>query len=569
MERALDYVMPADDYGSTVATAHSLGTIAATASFTGKIGRTSDHDYFTFTAAASGTINFSATAAYDLTVRWEVVGSGGTITTRDASTLALNVVAGQSYTIGICTTAGVGVYSVNAETGIVATELGTVDFHEASNLPVNVEEWYSFAAGRTGALTVEALLSQAGGNVDLKLYNSNYQLIGTSANSGNERIDVSVLAGQRYYVQLLGTNSDASLRVTNLIGQAGTTLYINGTSGNDTFSFTAGTMHRLTLNGTEYSFGWQHIKGFNFYGVGTGDTVTLAGTTIADQGAMRPGAASLWASWYQANASGFASTTLASGGGGDTVRFYDSAGDDVFIAFATSATFNGGGFTNVAYGFSRVEAYASSGNDQATFHDSAGNDTYIATPSYGALIGSGYFNVAFGFDRTRAESANGGSDNATLFDSAGNDVFSATPTSARFYGAGWSNQADGFDSVLARADYGGWDMAYLNDSAGDDSYVAGSNYAWMQGAGYKNTAVFFDLMAGYASTGNDTANLTDSIYNDSLELDGKWAKLNGYGFLSWANSFDRVDVSGFNGGANNIIRRSTHDFVFSQYGAWA
>jgi hypothetical protein len=112
-------------------------------------------------------------------------------------------------------------------------------------------------------------------------------------------------------------------------------------------------------------------------------------------------------------------------------------------------------------------------------------------------------------------------------------------------------------------------MAYLNDSAGDDGYVAGSNYAWLQGAGYKNTAVFFDLMAGYASSGNDTANLTDSIYNDNVELDGKWAKLNGNDFLSWANGFDRVDVSGFNGGVNQVVHRSAHDFVFSQFGAWA
>ena len=37
MQRALDYVMPADDYGSTVATAHSLGTIGASNSFTGTI----------------------------------------------------------------------------------------------------------------------------------------------------------------------------------------------------------------------------------------------------------------------------------------------------------------------------------------------------------------------------------------------------------------------------------------------------------------------------------------------------------------------------------------------------
>jgi subtilisin family serine protease len=569
MERALDYVMPADDYGSTIATAHALGTIAATGSFGGRIERLSDKDYFTFTAAASGTIDFTSTANHDLDVRWEVVGPGNTITTHDTDTLALNVVAGQSYTIGICTTAGVGVYSVNAETGIVATELGTVESLRVNNEAVSVEEWYSFAAGRTGALTVEALLSQAGGNVDLKLFNSNYQLIGTSANSGNERIDLSVVAGQRYYVQLLGTNSDVSLRLTNLIGQAGNTLYINGTAGADTFSFTAGTTHGLTLNGVDYSFGWQNIRRLNFYAVGAGDTVTMNGTTIADHGSMGLGAVSMWTSWYEANATGFATTTLNSGGGGDLVRMYDSAGNDTFVANPTTATLSGGGFTNVANGFARVEGIASRGNDQATLYDSAGDDTFIATSSYGALVGSGYFNVAFGFDLTRAESSAGGTDNATMFDSAGNDVFSATPTSARFSGAGWANQADGFESVLARADYGGWDMAYFNDSTGDDNYVAGSNYAWMHGAGYRNTAVFFDLMAGYASTGNDTANLTDSIYNDSLELDGKWAKLNGYGFLSWANSFDQVNVNGYNGGANQIIRRSAHDFVFSQYGAWA
>jgi subtilisin family serine protease len=569
VQRALDYVMPADDYGSTVATAHALGTIAASGSFGGKIERLADKDYFTFTAAASGTIDFSSTANHDLDVRWEVVGTGGAITTYDTSTLALNVVAGQSYTIGICTTAGVGVYSVNAESGIVAIELGTAESLRVNNQSVSVEEWYGFTAGRTGALTVEALLSQAGGNVDLKLFNSNYQLIGTSANSGNERLDLAVVAGQRYYVQLLGTNSNVSLRLTNLIGQAGNTLYINGTAGADTFSFTAGTTHRLTLNGVDYTFGWQSIRQFNFYGIGAGDTATLNGTAIADQGSMGLGAVSLWTSWYEANATGFATTTLNSGGGGDLVRLYDSVGDDTFVANPTSAILTGGGYTNVANGFARAEGIASRGNDQATLFDSAGNDTFIATSSYGALVGSGYFNAAFGFDRTRAESSSGGTDNATMFDSAGNDVFSSTPTSAVFTGAGWSNTASGFDSVLARADYGGWDMAYFNDSASDDHYVAGSNYAWMRSAGYQNTAVFFDLMAGYASTGNDTANLTDSVYNDSLELDGKWAKLNGAGFLSWANSFDRVEVNGYNGGANNIIRRSAHDYVLSQYGAWA
>jgi hypothetical protein len=54
-----------------------------------------------------------------------------------------------------------------------------------------------------------------------------------------------------------------------------------------------------------------------------------------------------------------------------------------------------------------------------------------------------------------------------------------------------------------------------------------------------------------------------------LELDGSWARLNGAGFGSWANGFDRVSVSGANGGVNTITRRAAHDFVFNQLGTWA
>jgi hypothetical protein len=91
----------------------------------------------------------------------------------------------------------------------------------------------------------------------------------------------------------------------------------------------------------------------------------------------------------------------------------------------------------------------------------------------------------------------------------------------------------------------------------------------MTSGGYRNLGVFFELMAGYATTGNDTAQLADSINNDTLELDGSWAKLIGANFNSWANGFDRVSVSGSNGGANTIVRRSAHDFVFNQLGAWS
>ena len=438
-----------------------------------------------------------------------------------------------------------------------------------SDRAVSGEQWYSFTAARSGALTVEALLAQAGGNIDLKLYNSNYQLIGTSAGVGNERIDFSVLAGQRFYVQLLGTNAHVSLRVANLIGQAGATLYVYGTAGNDAFSYNAGTTHRFTVNGVEYAFGWQHINGLNFNGLAGSDTITLRGNYHPRP--RRPAARRrlAFASWYQANASGFENVTLVSGGGGDTAVFYDSSGDDAFVADPTSATFTGAGATNVATGFARVEAYVSTGDDAATFHDSTGNDTYIASPTYAALVGAGFYNIAFGFDRTHAHSTAGGTDSATMFDSAGNDVFAASPNSASLYGAGWRNEANGFAAVTAHATGGGWDMAYFFDSAGNDDYVAGSNYAWLEGAGFKNCGVFFDLMVGYATNGDDDARLVDSIYNDRLELDGRWAKLNGAGFFDWANGFDRVNVSGANGGSNTVVHKSPHEFLFSQLGAWA
>jgi subtilisin family serine protease len=569
MQRALDLVMPADDYGSTVATAHNLGTIGVNSTFTGSISRISDHDYFTFTAATTGSVAFTASTSYELGLRWQVVGAGGGITSHDTNSLSLEVVAGQSYTIGVCTTAGVGFYSVSAATGLAATDLGRVDFHQVPDRAVAGEKWYSLTAARTGALTVEAILAQAGGNIDLRVYNSSYQPLATSAAAGNERIDLSVVEGQRLYVQLLGTNSDVSLRIANVLGQAGKTLYVYGTGGNDTFSYNAGTTHRFAVNGVEYAFGWEYINGLNFNGLAGSDTITLAGTTILDRAVLRPGAASLSASWYQANASGFENVTIISGGGADTAVFYDSAGDDSFVANPTSTTFVGAGATNVANGFARVEAYASTGNDVATFHDSTGNDTYIASPVYAALVGAGFYNLVFGFDRTQAHSTAGGSDSATLFDSTGNDVFAASPNSAALYGAGWRNEANGFAAVTAHATGGGWDMAYFFDSAGNDDYVAGSNYAWLEGSGFKNCGVFFDLMVGYASAGDDDARLVDSIYNDRLELDGRWAKLNGAGFFDWANGFDRVNVSGANGGNNTIVHTSPHEFLFSQLGTWA
>jgi subtilisin family serine protease len=568
LERAIDSLMPGDDYGSTVAAAHALGLVGANHTFSGSINRASDKDYFTFTAASTGTLNFAAAASYDLATRWEVVGAGGQVSVYDTGTLSLSVVAGQNYTVGLTTSAGAGHYQVTTSVGVNVVSLGSVDARTLNNQSVASENWYSFTAARTGALALEAMYAEADGEIDLRVYNTNQQLIATSDNAANERIDLVTLAGQRYFVQLAGSNNNVTLRVTNLVNQNGTSLYVYGTAGNDTMTFEAGNVHVVTVNGATYRLNATSVSSFNFDGGLGNDSLTLDGHAGADSAVLRAGAASLTSAWYNANATSVEGVTINSRGGGDTARFYDSAGNDTISASPTSATFNGQGFSNTANGFARVEAQASVGFDMALFQDSPGTDTYIASPTYAALIGTGYYNLALGFDATQADSTAGGKDNATLFDSAGNDLLSSTPTSALFSGNGFYNVAKGFDSVLAQASTG-WDMAYFHDSAGDDSLTSGSNYAWLEGSGYRNCGVFFDLIAGFASGGNDVANLTDGVGNDTLETDGGWAKLNGYGYFEWANGFDRVNAAGVNGGSNTRSYRSAIDYVLNQTGAWA
>ena len=50
LANAVDTLMPADDFGSTVAAAFNLGTLSGTSQIHGLIGKLSDADYFRFTA---------------------------------------------------------------------------------------------------------------------------------------------------------------------------------------------------------------------------------------------------------------------------------------------------------------------------------------------------------------------------------------------------------------------------------------------------------------------------------------------------------------------------------------
>ena len=92
--------MPADDYGSTSAAAFNLGTLSGPTTTNGVIGRLTDVDCFTFTAGASGKVTFTATCGAGMTPSWQVWGATP-LAGQAAGAVAFNVVAGQTYTIGL------------------------------------------------------------------------------------------------------------------------------------------------------------------------------------------------------------------------------------------------------------------------------------------------------------------------------------------------------------------------------------------------------------------------------------------------------------------------------------
>ena len=212
------------------------------------------------------------------------------------------------------------------------------------------------------------------------------------------------------------------------------------------------------------------------------------------------------------------------------------------------------------------------GDDQASFHDSIGNDTYIASSNLRRPRRHGFLQPRFRLRLARRPSRataaatrpRSSTRPATTCSSGGRPRPRSTAPVGR-------TEANGFAAVdrPGRLAAGGtWRISSTRPAT--TSYVAGSNYAWLDGAGYRELGRVLRPHGGLRHDGNDdrTASATRST-TTRLELDGRWAKLNGIGFFDWSNGFDRVNVSGSNGGTNTVVHHSPHEFVFSQLGTWA
>lgn len=574
LDRALDAIMPADDFGSTAATAHSWGTITDTASLAGTIGSLTDQDWFRFTAGLSGSVTVQPAVTGDLAPQWRVVGAASATTD---GVLSFDVVAGRTYSLGLATGDGLGHYTleVNLEPVVTYVDWGTVRQERFDGNRVDAQgQWYTVTAANRGVLTVEAFFSHAEGNVDLKLFDAGHRLLRGSSRTGNyERIDVVAHAGDTFYVYAYaraGVNDEVDFRVTNLLARSGEAVHVWGTGGDDRFLFSTAATHRLRINGVLYQFATAEVNSIVFDGLAGSDTVVLHGTRGEDSAVLRPGWAELSGPGYRVRTIHAETVTVRSGGGSDRVVFYDSRGDDTFVAGPRLAKMFGNGFDHRAAGFSTVHALASGGgSDLAKLFDSAGNDTFVANSIGGRLFGEGFSNRVRFFDEIRGYAIAGGNDVAKLFDSAGNDTFVAGPNAGRLSGDGFLNQARFFEGLHAYATAGGKDVARLFDSAGNDTLVATPIHTALFGKGFYNRAKLFEeVYANGGAGGNDRAYLHDSEGDDRFRAAARRAVLCNDDVVTWLYGFEYVRASGVGGGTNHAEIAAV-DYLLELGGAWS
>ncbi|MBC8351311.1 MAG: S8 family serine peptidase [Planctomycetes bacterium] len=562
VQAALDGLMPVDDYGSVAIDAHDLGILSGENTFNGLIGTTEDQDVFTFTAGATGSISFTTDTTFSLVLDAQLIDGEGSF---ENNVLTFDVVAGNSYTLSLASSEGIGYYStaISLDEAFSPIDAGTIELTQLTNQKVSGEAWYAIKSSRSGLLTVEAFFERGNGEITLEAYSSDMQLLGASDSLvESERLDTQVSSSTTYYICVIGTNDEFNLRLANLVSSTNEAFDVFGTDSDDSITLDLESSS-ITVNGVAYSVGASTI---NIDTQGGVDSLTILGTDANETVVFHSDSVEVGNGTTTVLATGVeVGDVYGRGGAGDRAHFHDSVGNDSFYGRENTAQMVGVGFAHTAHGFDYNYAYASLGaGDRAYFYDSAGNDEFVARPNWVRMSGAGFSHYANGFDYSYAYADHGAGDRAYFYDSGGSDEFVARPNWVRMNGPGFSNYANGFDYNYAYADYGTNDRAYFYDSGGSDEFVARPNWVRMTGAGFFNYANGFDKNYAYANYGTgDRAYFYDSAGNDEYVTTSQWTQMFGVGFFNEARGFEYNFAYAEAGGSADhayFYRASTDEF---------
>ncbi len=517
IQAAIDAIVR-DDHSDHAVSAARLGTIADRLNFSGTIGKHSDVDHLAFTAAHDGIVTLTVNSTHGLKPLLSIDGQSQQLL---AKQITINVKAGQSYDVSVATSDSTGHYhgTLQLARSIESVSWGPVTQKVFDNLAIQGEQWFRFAASKSGLLTVEGL--QVQGVNKLELYSDRMQWVGTATTWGNNlRLDRAALAGESFFLRVLGNTTQLDVRVTNLVSLGDGLLSINGTDQGERIALSIGPAMDLFINDVSYRFAGNDI------------------TRVEIDG----------------------------GAGSDQIQVYGSQGDDRFRLDVGSLRVTSSQITVAAKSFENVFAVGRGGFDVGIVTDSLGDDAFVDAGGRSRMYGTGFDHYLLEFERTRALSKFG-SDSAHLSDSAGVDRFIGQANTSTLRSIGRAIIVDQFTRVVVRADCGGLDTAELIGSAGDDQLRVSSGTTSFTCAAAQFQLAGFESITIDALGGNDSAELSDFVDLDHLWGDGSsYGMRQLFGNLRGVN-FDNLWASAMSG-AKPKCEMNAVDYYFRLVGDW-
>jgi beta propeller repeat protein len=377
------------------------------------------------------------------------------------------------------------------------------------------------------------------------------------------------------------------------------TINLTGTSGDDTFIFTAGSTLTVNINGVDYMYNPSEIEEITFDGGAGNDTAIFNGSSTAESVEFWPKEGDFIGNGYTVSVSDIESLNAVAGNSDDTITMHGSINDDAFLSLPESdyATLTGTGFAMQADAFNHLDVFSEGGNDQAKLYGSTGNDVYSASPDHGQMQSLGittdvnYFRYLSGYaisggedqaffedsDQGRADKFSFTVNPDNLADLQGQDAYVPTiqsmATLVNNYGLSLS--AYNFTNVSATST-SGIDEANMEGSPGEDRFigspvgfnpdtseVTGGSYAKLTGdhEGFEYLCIVNEFR--YASAAaksdaseplqDDVAFLYDSPGSDTLTASPTYSKIAGEGFYYRADYFKKVNAYSDNGGEDIAV----------------
>lgn len=569
--RALSFVslLSNDNAGPPDESAQTLTIIGVSNPVGGTVALSGSNVIFTPTGGFSGQASFNYTAqdngttagANDFrTAQGSVSFSAAAVNTAPINTLPAPITTSEDLPTAIT---GVSISDIDAGSASIAVSLsvahGSLTLSTGVTLGLSAEQ-ISGNASATVRITAPLLaINNTLGNIAGLSYQGALNYVGSdlltvvSNDLGNSGSGTPLTDSDSLAITLNVQN--AAPHVTRING---TTAQLAGTSLSDQFTinFSSATGYSVIANGLALAASnFAGITALLFDGRGGNDTLTvnsLAGVT--DSVTLQPNGLLLDGPTVHLQADRF-ETISAVGQSEDNATFTGSSGVDVLYGFPDHEQIQTSGTSHFLNGFGSFSAQSGGGIDTAILSGSNGNDTFVGSSTTCTLSGAGYQLQTTGYSAVYAFAGNGGTDVATLNDSSGDDIFGCIKEFASLQRPGsYFYQTLFFNQYTAAPTLGGDDLAFVFDSSGDDTFTGSPTQARIEGPGYNTTLNNYDrVFSFHAFGGNDTVQLNGSSGDDTFTGLPQFSVLSGPNYFLQVGAYASVNVDASTGGADTAL----------------